>query len=69
MDEQDNGLRKWLVPMGILAWSLEVGQRMWLIIVQAAQSLLRLSTIHMGQMMPSEPSNILFWTYYCSCNN
>jgi hypothetical protein len=26
-------------------------------------TLLKLSTIHMGQMMPSEPSNILFWTY------
>jgi hypothetical protein len=43
-------------------FGLEVGQ-MWLNLVQAAQPLLRLSTIHMGQMMPSEPSNILFRTY------
>jgi hypothetical protein len=43
-------------------YGLEVGQ-MRLILVQAPTALLRLSTIHMGQMMPSEPSNILFWTY------
>jgi hypothetical protein len=64
MDERDIGLRKWLVPMGILAWKLREN-----VLDDDSffkpQPLLRLSTIHIGQMMPSasEPSNIIIWIY------
>jgi hypothetical protein len=43
-------------------FGLEVGQ-MWLIFVRIPQLLIQLSKIHMGQMILSEPSIILIWTY------
>jgi hypothetical protein len=62
MDEKDISLRKWLVACADGDFGLEVRQ-MWQILFQAPTALLKLSTIHMGQMMPSEPSNIIIWTY------
>jgi hypothetical protein len=40
----------------------KVGQ-MWLIFVQAPQLPIQPSMIHMDQMILSEPSIIIFWTY------
>jgi hypothetical protein len=40
----------------------EVGQ-MWLIFVQAPTIPIQLSTIHMDQMILSEPSIIIIWTH------
>jgi hypothetical protein len=41
----------------------EVVGQMWLIFVQAPQLPIQLSMIHMDQMILSEPSIIIFWTY------
>jgi hypothetical protein len=43
-------------------FGLEVGQ-MWPIFVCFLKLLIQLSKIHMGQMILSEPSIILIWTY------
>jgi hypothetical protein len=59
MDEQDIGLRKWLMLMGISAWKLGKCGRFYF----KPQPLLQFSTLHMGQMMPSEPSIIIILTY------
>jgi hypothetical protein len=40
----------------------EVGQ-MWLILVFRPETLIQLSMIHMDQMILSEPSIIIIWTY------
>jgi hypothetical protein len=43
-------------------FGLEVGQ-MWLILVFRPETLIQLSMIHMDQMILSEPSIIIIWTY------
>jgi hypothetical protein len=43
-------------------FGMEVGQ-MWLIFVGIPATLIQLSKVHMGQMILSEPSIILIWTY------
>jgi hypothetical protein len=41
----------------------EVGQMWWLIFCSSPQTLFQLSMIHMDQMILSEPSIIIIWTY------
>jgi hypothetical protein len=43
-------------------FGLEVGQ-MWLILVFRPETLIQLSMIHMDQMILSEPSIIIIWTF------
>jgi hypothetical protein len=59
MDEHDIGWRNGWAGED---FGLEVGQMWWLIFVQSWTPN-PISTIHMDQMILSEPSIIIIWTY------